>query len=61
MANPLRGEVWLVDLGMVAKISPAWFSVFQRMVPTIVCSQLLLRTRRLREDRPLRSLFRPDF
>jgi mRNA interferase MazF len=22
MANPLRGEVWLVDLGMVAKIRP---------------------------------------
>jgi mRNA-degrading endonuclease toxin of MazEF toxin-antitoxin module len=22
MANPLRGEVWLVDLGMAAKIRP---------------------------------------
>ena len=22
MANPLRGEVWLVDLGMIAKIRP---------------------------------------
>ena len=22
MANPLRGEVWLIDLGMVAKIRP---------------------------------------
>lgn len=22
MANPLRGEVWLVDLGLVAKIRP---------------------------------------
>jgi len=22
MVNPLRGEVWLVDLGMVAKIRP---------------------------------------
>jgi mRNA interferase MazF len=28
MANPLRGEVWLVDLGMVAKIRPCFvFSV----------------------------------
>ena len=37
MANPLRGEVWLVDLGMVAKIRPSWFSAFRRLGQTIVC------------------------
>lgn len=26
MANPLRGEVWLVDLGMVANIRPVFCS-----------------------------------
>ena len=42
MANPLRGEVWLVDLGMVAKIRPCLvFSVpaagpYDRVLVTVV-------------------------
>jgi len=42
MANPLRGEVWLVDLGMVAKIRPCLiFSVpagghHDRVLATVV-------------------------
>ena len=62
MANPLRGEVWLVDLGMVAKIRPCLiFSVpaagpNDRVLATVVAHTTSARGSGFEVAVPARSL-----
>lgn len=62
MANPLRGEVWLVDLGMVAKIRPCLiFSVpaagpHDRVLATVVAHTTSARGSEFEVAVPVRFL-----
>jgi len=62
MANPLRGEVWLVDLGMVAKIRPCLiFSIpatgpNDRVLATVVAHTTSARGSDFEVEVPVRFL-----
>ena len=57
IADPLRGEVWLVDFDMVAKIRPCLISASARQARTIACRQPLSPTQRVREDLSSKLMF----
>ena len=61
MANPMRGDVWLVDMGYAAKVRPALvFSVSiengERVLTTVVPHTTSVRTTRFETSSNVRWL-----
>src|SRR3990172_3556470 len=53
MTSPRRGEVWLVDLGMAAKVAPHWSSASPLRTPIVLLSRSF-RTRQVHASRDSR-------